>query len=450
VISRMFSLMANCFTWIKKRREPFKKVTLLMVGLDNAGKTTTIADLKGDTTDDITPTVGFQNSSFTLSRFNVTLFDLGGGAKIRDIWKNYYAEVYGIVFVVDASDINRLEESKEVLHRVKSHNQVSGKPLLILANKQDIDGALNEEDVANQLDLNSLVQKHKCECQVFTCTAVLGQGRKVDKKIKKGFQWLLGTVSDNFGALSERVTKDVAEQKEEWAKELAAKRERVRIAREERERAEQEAAERAKQKEEESDDDVVVGKDKSSAKSTTPKPSTPEKQLKKKKKKKKKKTKIERDEENEFPPSSKANSLAVQIQRDENSSDTVSPRESNVGSNLNIGSMEDRSKCSSQDLVNSQDTATNKTAPAPSDHEDEVFDKLPPLAWGGNPTTLNGFPGTSGLGLRRLEPLKPLGGELPSSSLARGDEAPAPLAPLRNTKSWTRSRPNSEDHDIMT
>ena len=46
-----------------------------------------------ETTDGITATIGFSNSSFSLHRFHVSLFDVGGGARIRAIWKNYYAEV---------------------------------------------------------------------------------------------------------------------------------------------------------------------------------------------------------------------------------------------------------------------------------------------------------------------------------------------------------------------
>ena len=52
-----------------------------------------VLSLFSDTTDGITPTVGFLTSSFTMNRFNVTIFDLGGGVRIRDIWKKYYAEV---------------------------------------------------------------------------------------------------------------------------------------------------------------------------------------------------------------------------------------------------------------------------------------------------------------------------------------------------------------------
>lgn len=66
-----------------------------MVGLDNAGKTTLLANLSGEPTEDITPTVGFSSTTMDIGRSTVTFYDLGGGPKIRDIWKNYYAKVGG-------------------------------------------------------------------------------------------------------------------------------------------------------------------------------------------------------------------------------------------------------------------------------------------------------------------------------------------------------------------
>ncbi|EDO44675.1 predicted protein [Nematostella vectensis] len=230
----MFSLMANCFSWIKWKREPVKKVTILMVGLDNAGKTSTVADLKGEALDGITPTVGFLSSNFNMYRFNVTVYDLGGGAKIRGIWKDYYAEVFGVVFVVDASNRERMDECRSILHETKQNPRVSGKPLLILANKQDLEGAMNDDEVYQSLDLGALIAKHKCPCQVYTCSAYIGQGNKIDKQIKKGFQWLLSEVSSNFASISLRVEKDIAEKKRIDAAEKKAKLERVRKARAER------------------------------------------------------------------------------------------------------------------------------------------------------------------------------------------------------------------------
>ncbi|KAK3735593.1 hypothetical protein QZH41_013707, partial [Actinostola sp. cb2023] len=253
--------MANCFSWLKRRNEPIKKVTLLMVGLDNAGKTSTVADLNGDTLEGITPTVGFLSSSFSLYRYNVTIYDLGGGSKIRAIWKNYFTEVYGIVFVVDASDRHRLEECRDVLHDSMNSDKICGKPILILANKQDITGAMNEEEVYQQLDLGSFTARNKCPCQVFSCTAVLNQGNKIDRQIKKGFQWLLQEISQNFVTLSQRVEREYAEQKRIATEERKKKIARVKKEQEAREKAQKEAAEQAAKQEQESDDDVVVAKD---------------------------------------------------------------------------------------------------------------------------------------------------------------------------------------------
>lgn len=57
----------------------------------------------------------------------------------------------GSIFVVDASDHNRLTETKEALNRVTEHDLMRGKPQLIFANKQDCEGAVNEEQLSGIL-----------------------------------------------------------------------------------------------------------------------------------------------------------------------------------------------------------------------------------------------------------------------------------------------------------
>ena len=77
------------------------------------------------------PTVGFDSKKINYRGHNVTLFDLGGGKKIRGIWRNYLAEVHGIVFVVDASDPDRIEEAAAEFATVCKSPFVSGKPMLM-------------------------------------------------------------------------------------------------------------------------------------------------------------------------------------------------------------------------------------------------------------------------------------------------------------------------------
>ena len=67
----------------------------------------------------------------TFKNYHMVLYDLGGGKKIRDIWKNYLSEVYGIIYVVDSSDRERIGEVKENLKQLLEHHQVKEKPLLL-------------------------------------------------------------------------------------------------------------------------------------------------------------------------------------------------------------------------------------------------------------------------------------------------------------------------------
>ncbi|KAM6096454.1 ADP-ribosylation factor-like protein 13B isoform 3-T4 [Chlamydotis macqueenii] len=234
----MFRLLASCWNWLKQRQEPVRKVTLLMVGLDNAGKTATARGIQGESPEDVAPTVGFSKVNLKQGRFEVTIFDLGGGKQIRDIWRNYYAESHGVIFVVDSSDVARMGETREAMREVLNSPKISGKPMLVLANKQDREGALSEADIIEVLSLEKLANEHKCLCQIEPCSAIMGYGKKMDKSIKKGFCWLLGIIANHFEDLEERIQRDTSEQKayEEQMKQERA--ERVRKIREERAREE--------------------------------------------------------------------------------------------------------------------------------------------------------------------------------------------------------------------
>ena len=61
----------------------------------------------------------------------MTLFDLGGGKNIRGIWTKYFAEIYGLIFVIDASDVKRMEECRTVLSNLLDNDLIRGKPLLL-------------------------------------------------------------------------------------------------------------------------------------------------------------------------------------------------------------------------------------------------------------------------------------------------------------------------------
>ena len=59
-----------------------------------------------------TPTIGFNVEEIAFGKFDVKMYDLGGGKKIRDIWVQYFCEIYGVVYVVDSTATDRMEEIK--------------------------------------------------------------------------------------------------------------------------------------------------------------------------------------------------------------------------------------------------------------------------------------------------------------------------------------------------
>nr|XP_039264453.1 LOW QUALITY PROTEIN: ADP-ribosylation factor-like protein 13B [Styela clava] len=243
----MFGLMGNCMTWAKGESER-KCVTLLAVGLDNAGKTTTVHGVKGEANTDVAPTMGFSSVDLRSGKFNIKIFDLGGGAKIRDIWHNYMAEAHGIIFVVDSADVERMEECREIFDNLISDNRLCGKPVLILANKQDKPQAMDELDICNRLNLDEVVNRNESFSKVVLCSALPMSGRKkirkpkLDRGIKSGFVWLLDVIGKDFNVLQERITKDVEEQKIREGEERRLRIERVTRIREERERLQNENA----------------------------------------------------------------------------------------------------------------------------------------------------------------------------------------------------------------
>ncbi|XP_067852742.1 ADP-ribosylation factor-like protein 13B [Heptranchias perlo] len=210
----MFSLITNCCTWARKVQEPIRNVTLLILGLSNAGKTAILKGIQKESPYYIGPNGGFSRTDLMVDRFNVTIFDLGGGEKIRSTWKNYYPEAHGIIFVVDSTDVKRMGEAGNVLSEVLKHQKMSGKPVLVLANKQDKAEALPESDIIEQMSLGKLANENKSICRIEPCSVTLDYAeKKLDKTILKGLRWLLQAIAKDYTDLCTRVLHDTLARK---------------------------------------------------------------------------------------------------------------------------------------------------------------------------------------------------------------------------------------------
>ena len=210
-----------------------------------SGKSTIINKVTGEESEPV-PTVGFVPHTVKVGGKQIKLYDVGGGSRIRGIWRSYYAEVYGLIYVVDSTDISRIIETQETLNTMLENEYLQDKPIIVFANKQDANGALTSVQLSNKLNItNSRVN-------VMDCSAI---NPVPDKNIKNGIAWIMKYISSNYDVLLLKVSKDLADIKEVQDAKRLARKERVRLAKEERAKEEEEEKEEVPA---DSDDDDMV------------------------------------------------------------------------------------------------------------------------------------------------------------------------------------------------
>ena len=161
-----------------------KEVKILMLGLDNAGKTTILYQLKMGETVKTIPTNGLNIETIEYKKVLFTIWDVGGQDKIKVTWKHYYQNTDGLIFVVDSNDQDRINDAAGELKKLLAEEELKNCPVLVLANKQDLNGALVPGEVTKRLGLEVLNGR---TWLVQGTSATTGQG------LKKGLDWMVST-----------------------------------------------------------------------------------------------------------------------------------------------------------------------------------------------------------------------------------------------------------------
>jgi len=161
---------------------------ILMVGLDAAGKTTILYKLKLGEIINTIPTIGFNVETVEYKNINFTVWDVGGQDRIRPLWRHYFQNTQGLIFVVDSNDRDRISEARDEVHRMLNEDELRDAVLLVFANKQDLPNAMTAAEITDKLALHSLRQRH---WYIQSTCATSGEG------LYEGLDWLSSNIANN-------------------------------------------------------------------------------------------------------------------------------------------------------------------------------------------------------------------------------------------------------------
>eukprot|EP00747_Dinoflagellata_sp_TGD_P027701 gnl/TRDRNA2_/TRDRNA2_132765_c0_seq1.p1 gnl/TRDRNA2_/TRDRNA2_132765_c0~~gnl/TRDRNA2_/TRDRNA2_132765_c0_seq1.p1 ORF type:complete len:182 (+),score=57.00 gnl/TRDRNA2_/TRDRNA2_132765_c0_seq1:88-633(+) len=167
---------------LKKMKKDEKEARILVLGLDNAGKTTILKKLSEEDITHIMPTQGFNIKSLVHEGFKLNVWDIGGQKTIRPYWSNYFESTDALVYVIDSSDRRRLEESGTELNELLAEDKLGGIPLLVFANKQDLLQASPADEISQVMGLENIKDR---TWTIQACSAKTGDG------LTEGMEWLV-------------------------------------------------------------------------------------------------------------------------------------------------------------------------------------------------------------------------------------------------------------------
>ena len=162
-----------------------REARILVLGLDNAGKTTILYRLQVGEVVSTIPTIGFNVETVTYKNIKFQVWDLGGQTSIRPYWRCYFPNTQAVIYVVDSTDHERLATTKQEFHSILEEDELKDAVLLVYANKQDLPGALSETEVAEGLGLHTIKSR---QYAIFKTSAIKGEG------LFEGLEWLSGVL----------------------------------------------------------------------------------------------------------------------------------------------------------------------------------------------------------------------------------------------------------------
>lgn len=166
---------------------PTSSGTILLLGLDNAGKTTLLHRLRTGSVQPFPPTDRPHLDAFAVEGTGIQFaaWDLGGHEAVRHLWEDYVCDANAVVFLVDVTDYDRFEEVRDELDALIAEGSVEGVPVAVLLNKCDLETAQPSECVAGSIGFEELCMRHGEEkMNMFRISVLRGEG------YQDAFKWI--------------------------------------------------------------------------------------------------------------------------------------------------------------------------------------------------------------------------------------------------------------------
>ena len=170
-------LFSKILDFFSRSRSNFK---IIILGIQNAGKTTILYRLSLGQLVQTTPTIGSNVEEISYNNVKLQAWDLGGQESSRSMWYAYYTGTDAIIYVIDTHDTN-YEESKNQFYKLLENEALKNAVILIYANKQDLSGAKSVNEIIQIYELNT-IKDHVWNIQ--PCSAQTGEG------LITGMKWL--------------------------------------------------------------------------------------------------------------------------------------------------------------------------------------------------------------------------------------------------------------------
>ena len=171
--------MGDKFSKLKAKFHGKKDFRLLLAGFDGSGKTSILNQLKYLEIRKTEPTIGYNIETIDYKGLNFTIVDTGGQDKIRVLWKHYYQNIDGLIYVMNSNERDYIEDNLEEIKKMSHEEELEGCPFLIFANKQDEKNALPADEIKDKF---GEIKGRKLN--VFGASVKTGEG------IKEGFDWM--------------------------------------------------------------------------------------------------------------------------------------------------------------------------------------------------------------------------------------------------------------------